>query len=93
MSDNKTEISTVAELLFPKLKLPQLGTDSAERVFPVRSVVSFDSTPSSALQTPSLDKPETPISPFSDTWSAGFTNEQAGTQQKSGSGSEIPSVL
>ncbi|KGO40989.1 CheY-like superfamily [Penicillium expansum] len=93
MSDNKTEISTVAELLFPKLKLPQLGTDSAERVFPVRSVVSFDSTPSSALQTPSLDKPETPISPFSDTWSAGFTNEQAGTQQKSGSGSEIPSVF
>ncbi|KAJ5959374.1 uncharacterized protein N7479_006524 [Penicillium vulpinum] len=81
MSDNKTEISTVAELLSPKLKLPQLGTDSAERVFPVRSVVSFDSTPSSALQTPSLDKLETPISPFSDTWSAGF-NEQAGYQQK-----------
>ncbi|KAI2692070.1 hypothetical protein DTO013E5_6743 [Penicillium roqueforti] len=83
MSDNKTEVSTVAELLSPKLKLPQLGTESAERVFPVRSVVSFDSTPSSALQTPSLDKLETPISPFSDTWSAGFSNEQAGSQQKS----------
>ncbi|KAJ5835871.1 CheY-like superfamily [Penicillium robsamsonii] len=82
MSDNKTEISTVTELLSPKLRLPQLGTDSAERVFPVRSVVSFDSTPSSALQTPSLDKLETPISPFSDTWSAGFADEQAGYEQK-----------
>lgn len=81
MSDNKTEISTVAELLSPNLKLPQLGTDSAERVFPVRSVVSFDSAPSSALQTPSLDKLETPISPFLDTWSAGFTNEQGASQQ------------
>ncbi|KGO72451.1 CheY-like superfamily [Penicillium italicum] len=94
MSDNKTEISTVAELLSPKLKLPQLGTDSAERVFPVRSVVSFDSTPSSALQTSSLDKLETPISPFSDTWSAGFANEQAGCQQKNAPGkSNNPEVL
>ncbi|KAJ5478834.1 hypothetical protein N7530_004343 [Penicillium desertorum] len=82
MSDNKTEISTVAELLSPKLKLPQLGIDSAERVFPVRSVVSIDSTPSSALQTPSLDKLETTISPFSDTRSAGSTNEQAGSPHK-----------
>ncbi|OQE46719.1 hypothetical protein PENCOP_c001G01219 [Penicillium coprophilum] len=82
MSDDKTEISTAAELLSSKLKLPQLGTDSAERVFPVRSVVSFDSTPSSALQTSSLDKLETSISPFSDTWSAGITNEEAGCQQK-----------
>ncbi|KAJ5513248.1 CheY-like superfamily [Penicillium fimorum] len=82
ISDDKTEILAVAELLSPKLKLPQLGTDSAERVFPVRSVVSFDSTPSSAFQTPSLDKLETPISPFSDTWGAGFANEQAGYQQK-----------
>ncbi|OQE13997.1 hypothetical protein PENFLA_c041G03009 [Penicillium flavigenum] len=82
MSDNKTEISTVAELLSPKLKLPQLGIHSAERVFPVRSVVSIDSTPSSALQTPSLDKLETPISPFSDTRSAGSTNEQVGPQHK-----------
>ncbi|KAJ5405413.1 hypothetical protein N7465_006697 [Penicillium sp. CMV-2018d] len=89
MSDNKTEISTVAELLSPKLKLPQLGIDSAERVFPVRSVVSFDSTPSSALQTPSLDKLETPISPFSDTWSAGFTNEQVASQQQNSPGKSM----
>ncbi|KAF7529893.1 hypothetical protein PCG10_006224 [Penicillium crustosum] len=82
MSGNKTEISTVAELPSPKLKLPQLGTDLTERVFPVRSVVSFDSTSSSALQTPSLDNLETPISPFSDTWGVGYTNEQAGSQQK-----------
>ncbi|KAJ5773069.1 hypothetical protein N7457_007965 [Penicillium paradoxum] len=83
LSDNKTEVSTVAELLSPRLKLPQLGTESAERVFPVRSVVSFDSTPSSALQTPSLDKLETPISPFSDTWTATSTNEQTSCQQRS----------
>ncbi|KAJ5515485.1 hypothetical protein N7527_007045 [Penicillium freii] len=92
MSDNKTEISTVAELLSPKLKLPQLGIGSAERVFPVRSVVSFDSTPSSALQTPSLDKLETPISPFSDTWSAGFTNEQAASQQNNPPGKSTNAV-
>ncbi|CRL23084.1 Signal transduction histidine kinase-related protein, C-terminal [Penicillium camemberti] len=89
MSDNKTEISTVAELLSPKLKLPQLGTDSAERIFPVRSVVSFDSTSSSALQTPSLDKLETPISPFSGIWNAGFANEQAGSQQKNSLGKSM----
>ncbi|CAG8909510.1 unnamed protein product [Penicillium egyptiacum] len=89
MSDNKTEISTVAELLSPKLKLPQLGIDSAERVFPVRSVVSIDSTPSSTLQTPSLDKLETPISPFSDTRSAGPTNEQAGSQHKNTPGKSM----
>lgn len=73
LSDTKTEISTVAELLSPKLKLPQLGNESAERVFPVRSVVSFDSNPSSALPTPSLEKLETPVSPFSDigAWDAG----------------------
>ncbi|KAJ5189532.1 CheY-like superfamily [Penicillium cf. griseofulvum] len=82
MSDKKTEISSGAELLSPKLKLPQLGTELAERVFPVRSVVSLDSTPSSALQTPSLDKLETPISPFSDTWNAGLSNEQADSQKK-----------
>ena len=85
LSDTKTEISTVAELLSPKLKLPQLGNESAERVFPVRSVVSFDSTPSSALQTPSLDKLETPLSPFSDTVIGGPGNQQAGDQQKDSS--------
>ncbi|KAJ5168567.1 uncharacterized protein N7482_004161 [Penicillium canariense] len=66
LSDNKTEIPTVTELPSSKLKLPQLDNDITERVFPVRSVVSFDSTPSSALQTPSLDKLESPILPFSD---------------------------
>jgi light-regulated signal transduction histidine kinase (bacteriophytochrome) len=81
LSDTKTEISTVAELLSPKLKLPQLDNESTERVFPVRSVCSFDSTPSSALQTPSLDKLETSASPFSDTWTGGFCNEQPGYQK------------
>ncbi|CAG7949857.1 unnamed protein product [Penicillium olsonii] len=82
MSDTKTEISTVTELLSPKLKLPQLGDESAERVFPVRSVVSFDSTPSSALPTPSLEKLETPISPFSDTLFGDIGNERASCKQR-----------
>ncbi|KAJ6049762.1 uncharacterized protein N7446_006911 [Penicillium canescens] len=80
LSDTKTEISTVAELPSPKLKLPQLGNDSAERIFPVRSALSFDSTPSSALPTPSTEKLETPISPFSDTWTGNFSNENANFQ-------------
>ncbi|KAJ5090151.1 hypothetical protein N7532_008835 [Penicillium argentinense] len=66
LSDTKPEIPTVTELDPPKLKLPQLGSDSIEKVFPVRSVLSFDSTPSSAIQTPPLDKLESPLSPFSD---------------------------
>lgn len=66
LSDTKTEVSTSAGLHSPKLKLPQLSNGTAERVFPVRSVVSFDSSSSSALQTPSLDKLETPLSPFAD---------------------------
>ncbi|KAJ5688784.1 hypothetical protein N7462_003176 [Penicillium macrosclerotiorum] len=64
-SDPKPDISTVTEI-DPKLKLPRLSEDATERVFPVRSVVSFDSTPSSALQTPSLDKLESPIPSFTD---------------------------
>ncbi|KAK4909697.1 hypothetical protein LTR66_017478, partial [Elasticomyces elasticus] len=82
MSDNKTEMSTVTELRSPKLQLPQLGDESAERVFPVRSVVSFDSTPSSALPTPSLEKLETPISPFSDTVVGDLGIEQPSSQSK-----------
>ncbi|KAJ5983562.1 CheY-like superfamily [Penicillium waksmanii] len=66
LSDSKTEIPTVTEVDPPRLKLPQLGSDTVERVFPVRSVLSFDSTPSSALQTPSIEKLESPISPFSE---------------------------
>ncbi|KAJ5913937.1 hypothetical protein N7504_002820, partial [Penicillium tannophilum] len=70
LSDKKTEISTVTEVTSPKMKLPELGSDTMERVFPVRSVVSFDSTLSPALQTPSLDKLESPFPqpPFSETF-------------------------
>jgi light-regulated signal transduction histidine kinase (bacteriophytochrome) len=89
LSDNKTEVSTVAELVSPRLKLPQLGIDSSERVFPVRSAVSFDSTPSSALQTPSYDRLETPISPFSDTWTTWSAGEPPGFQQKNTPGSNV----
>lgn len=64
LSDKKTEILTVTEVTSPKMKLPQLGSDTMERVFPVRSVVSFDPTPSPALQTPSLDKVESPFPQF-----------------------------
>jgi len=65
LSDAKIEISTVTELPPSKLKFPQLS-DTTERIFPIRSVLSFDSNPSSALQTPSLDKLETPFSPITD---------------------------
>ncbi|KAJ5671972.1 hypothetical protein N7507_001099 [Penicillium longicatenatum] len=60
LSDKKTEISTVTELASPKIKLPRLGNDIVERVFPVRSVVSFDRT-LSPLQTPSLDTSDSPF--------------------------------
>lgn len=66
LSDSKTKIPTVTELDPPKLKLPQLGSDTVERVFPVSSVLSFDSTPSSALQAPSIDKLEITSSPLSE---------------------------
>ncbi|KAJ5993590.1 hypothetical protein N7451_009314 [Penicillium sp. IBT 35674x] len=74
LSDRKTEISTVTEVTSPKMKLPQLGSDTMERVFPVRSVVSFDPTLSPALQTPSVDRLESPFPqfPFGDTFQ---TNE------------------
>lgn len=81
LSDTKTEILTVTELDPPMLKLPQLSSDTIEKVFPVRSILSFDSTPSSALQTPSLDKLESPISPFSDVPRAsGLLDEKPNTQ-------------
>ncbi|KAJ5720437.1 CheY-like superfamily [Penicillium malachiteum] len=76
LSDKKTDLSTVTELVSPRLKLPKLGNDTVERVFPVRSVVSFDSTPSSALQTPSLDKLESPITPFADSVRANGTPDE-----------------
>ncbi|KAJ5915778.1 hypothetical protein N7454_010919 [Penicillium verhagenii] len=76
LSDKDTEISTVTELTSPKMKLPRLGSDTVERVFPVRSVVSFDPTPSPVPQTPSLDKLESPFPafPFGDAFR---TNEVA----------------
>lgn len=90
MSDTKTEISSVTELLSPKLKLPQLGTETAERVFPVRSVVSFDSAPSSSLPTPSLEKLETSISPFSDAVVEDLGSGQLGSQEKDASKNSNP---
>jgi len=82
LSDPKTETPIVTELDPPKLKLPQLGSDTIERVFPVRSVLSFDSTPSSALQTPSIvEKLESPFSPFSEgSRASGSLDEKPKTQ-------------
>ncbi|RJE25907.1 hypothetical protein PHISCL_01749 [Aspergillus sclerotialis] len=60
LSDEKG-LSTV---ISTGLTLPQLSPDTAERVFPIRSVVSVDSNPSSALQTPSLEISESKASPF-----------------------------
>ncbi|KAJ5612772.1 hypothetical protein N7510_005966 [Penicillium lagena] len=85
LSDTKTEMPSVPELLPSKLRLPHLGSETAERVFPIRSVVSFDSNPSSALHTPSLDKLESPISPFSDAFWTSTTDDQKGTAQTASS--------
>ncbi|KAJ6127002.1 CheY-like superfamily [Penicillium sp. IBT 18751x] len=82
LSHVKTEISTVTELPRSKLKLPQLAKETTERVFPIRSVLSFDSNPSSALQTPSLDKLETPFSPFNDVFTNGSIDERIGASKK-----------
>ncbi|KAF3389220.1 Signal transduction histidine-protein kinase BarA [Penicillium rolfsii] len=67
LSDKDIETPTVTELPSQELKLelPQFGSETTERVFPVRSIVSYDSNPSSTLQTPSLDKLESPLSPYS----------------------------
>jgi hypothetical protein len=81
-SDQKTETPTVMELPSRELnlELPQLGSETTERVFPIRSVVFFDSNPSSALQTPSLDKLESPISPFSEAFRrSSLANDSAPT--------------
>lgn len=68
---------------FPSgLKLPQLSPDTTERVFPIRSVVSVDSsTPSSTLQTPSLESSERQTSPFSENSSAFSTGRGRSNSQ------------
>lgn len=63
LSDEK-KISSVSTVISSGLTLPQLSPGTTERVFPIRSVVSVDSTPSSALQTPSLEITESKTSPF-----------------------------
>jgi light-regulated signal transduction histidine kinase (bacteriophytochrome) len=89
-SDKKTEDPKVTELPSSELKLelPQLGSDTTERVFPVRSVVSYDSNPSSALQTPSLDKLESPISPFSDAFRRSSLANDCALKQTNGDADE-----
>lgn len=63
LTDPRQDISTLSTLI-----LPQLSPDTTERVFPIRSVVSMDSSaPSSATQTPSLESSGWQVSPFSET--------------------------
>jgi light-regulated signal transduction histidine kinase (bacteriophytochrome) len=50
-----TDAKDVSTVVSSGLNLPQLSPDVTERVFPIRSVVTVDSNPSSALQTPSLE--------------------------------------
>lgn len=85
-SDKKTEPPTVTELPLQELKLelPQLGSETTERVFPVRSMVSYNSNPSSALQTPSLDKLESPISPFSEAFRRSSLANDSAPKQTNG---------
>ncbi|KAI2794629.1 hypothetical protein POX_a01228 [Penicillium oxalicum] len=67
-SESKTGDAKVTELQVDELEgeLPQLSSETTERVFPVRSLVSVDSASSSILPTPSLDSLETNVSPFSE---------------------------
>ena len=87
LTDPRQDISTLSTLI-----LPQLSPDTTERVFPIRSVVSKDSSaPSSAVQTPSLESSEWQISPFSETsWcfpNGGDTSNQPITPTTSDSAS------
>ena len=87
LTDPRQDISTLSTLI-----LPQLSPDTTERVFPIRSVVSMDSSaPSSATQTPSLESSEWQISPFSETsWcfpNGGDTSNQPITPTTSDSAS------
>lgn len=66
LTDPRHSISTLSTAISSGLKLPQLSPDTTERVFPISSVVSVDtSAPSSTQQTPSLDSSEWQTSPFS----------------------------
>ncbi|KAJ5495950.1 hypothetical protein N7539_001066 [Penicillium diatomitis] len=67
-SASKTDGLKITEVALDDLKadLPHLSSDTKERVFPVRSLISVNSASSSALPTPSLDQLEKNVSPFSD---------------------------
>ncbi|OJJ30278.1 hypothetical protein ASPWEDRAFT_121265 [Aspergillus wentii DTO 134E9] len=66
--------SSISVVIPSRLKLPQLSPDLTERVFPIRSVVSVDSNPSSAAQTPSVEQD----SPFGErSWS--YPNSEGGS--------------
>lgn len=79
LSDTRHELSKISTLLSPGLKLPQLSPDTTERVFPIRSVVSLDSSaPSSAPQSPSAEKAGSPFSPFEEKfWGSPTTDDRA----------------
>lgn len=67
LTDPRENVPVLSTALASGLKLPQLSPDSTERVFPIRSVVSIDSSaPSSTRQTPSLESSEWLVSPMSD---------------------------
>lgn len=67
LTDPRHNISSLSTTLSSGLKLPQLSPDTTERVFPIRSVVSVDtSAPSSTRQTPSLESSEWQTSPLSE---------------------------
>lgn len=82
LTDPRQELSALSTVIPSGLKLPQLSPDTTERVFPIRSVVSVgSSTPSSALQTPSLESSEWQISPFSDSsWGFSTGGEKSSSQ-------------
>lgn len=82
MTDPGQDLFALSTVMPAGLKLPQMSPDTTERVFPIRSVVSVDSsTPSSALQTPPLESSETQISPFSEVSSAFSTGRDRSSSQ------------
>ncbi|EAW06619.1 putative sensor histidine kinase/response regulator [Aspergillus clavatus NRRL 1] len=71
--------STTSPATITTLKLPRLSPGTAERVFPISSVVSLDSTPSSAFQTPPFETYENRDSPSTER-QPNILNEQSSAQ-------------
>ena len=84
LTDPRYNVPALSTAIASGLKLPQLSPDTTERAFPIRSVVSIDSSaPSSTRQTPSLESSEWQISPISDaSWCFSAGGNRSRSQSK-----------